>query len=59
MEVGVAEGANTTAATLWPLLLLGLGGAGLLELVGAAGAAATTFICPVAIWPVAEGEAPV
>jgi hypothetical protein len=38
-EVGI------TAAMLWPLLLLGLGGVGVLEVVGTA----TKLICPVTI----------
>ena len=46
-----AEGVGATAAMLWPLplLLLGLGGVGALEVVGTAATTATTLVCPVTI----------
>lgn len=38
------------AATLWPLLLLpGLCGAGVLEVVGTTDTTATTLVCPVLV----------
>ena len=45
-----AEVVDATAATLWPLLLmlLGLGGVGVLEVVGTEDAA-TALFCPVTI----------
>ena len=54
------EEVDITAATLWALLLLlGLGGVDVLEVVGTANVTATTLVCPVRILPVAEGEVPV
>jgi hypothetical protein len=45
------EGGDIFAATLWPLplLLLGLGGVGVLEITGTADTTATTLVGPVTI----------